>query len=58
MFKLLYIFLGVAGDGEIKLDSTNFPDTVVWNPWNEKVIEGLNFEKLHSAPHVHILQRW
>jgi len=27
---------GVAGDGEIKLDSTNLPDTVVWNPWNEK----------------------
>jgi D-hexose-6-phosphate mutarotase len=33
----------VAGDGEIKLDSTNLPDTVVWNPWNEKVIGGLNF---------------
>ena len=26
---------GVAG-GRVELSSTALPDTVVWNPWNEK----------------------
>jgi len=27
---------GVIGNGKIKLSSKNLPDTVVWNPWQEK----------------------
>eukprot|EP00088_Acartia_fossae_P057075 TRINITY_DN6652_c0_g1_i1.p1 TRINITY_DN6652_c0_g1~~TRINITY_DN6652_c0_g1_i1.p1 ORF type:complete len:289 (-),score=46.86 TRINITY_DN6652_c0_g1_i1:166-987(-) len=27
---------GLPNGGKVKLTSTNLPDTVIWNPWNEK----------------------
>ncbi len=34
---MLLILLGLIDGGEVSLSGSNLPDTVVWNPWNEKV---------------------
>ena len=43
--------VGAEGGGSLQLTSTNLPDTVIWNPWQEKV-GALPYPRFPSFPLV------